>query len=477
VAAPAVTKAWAILTSALESSSLPEQGAAARAIITNETPRARNLIDGILQDKSRQIRSSVILMMPSGPAMLPLIAEALQDRDLEVRRAAIQQLGRISDPRALALLEDVLLKGDAEMVAYAAGSAERLGPASFGILLRALDTGADQSRKSVARTLDVLINPWVRPQSSENLEALRRLEPTRILAKVMADRDRDVRSFAALILARLGDRAAGDELIRMVEASDPRFGTVVSRHYAMAALNKLGRPGYLAPLTAALASSDERSRLDAAYAMRSFVHPSMRDALNATWRTSSFSDVRASAFESLLAISSDDRELLRAGLVDVEPSIRFKAAERLLALGSDPGSVDVLERLVAEESWGRAVPLTMLSTKGDPGRTAALARSLLPKSAEELAQMRGTFYSYDAWHWLSVVSTLETLKDREAVPALGSLLEWGADQELSARIVRVLVAVNNEASQRILVRALDSPRVMVRIAAAGGVLSVYAPAP
>ena len=46
-------------------------------------------------------------------------------------------------------------------------------------------------------------------------------------------------------------------------------------------------------------------------------------------------------------------------------------------------------------------------------------------------------------------------------------------RELSARIVRVLVAVNDEPSRRILVRALDSPHIMVRIAASGGVLSVY----
>ena len=146
-AAPVVTKAWAILTSALASSSLPEQAAAARALMTNETPRARNLIEGILQDKSRQIRSSVMWMMPSGPAMLPLIAEALQDRDLEVRRAAIQQLGRINDPRALALLQDVILQGDAETIDYAVGSAERLRAAGLQILLNGLDNGGERTRE------------------------------------------------------------------------------------------------------------------------------------------------------------------------------------------------------------------------------------------------------------------------------------------------------------------------------------------
>ena len=203
----------------------------------------------------------------------------------------------------------------------------------------------------------------------------------------------------------------------------------------------------------------------------------MREALNATWRRGSFSDVRSWAFESLIALRPDDRELLRAGLVDAEPSIRFKAAERLLALGPDSPSVDVLERLVTAEPRARVVPLSILSARGDPPRIAALARSLLPKSAEQLAQMRGAFYSYDANNWLAVVSTLETLQDREAVPILGSLLDWGADQELSARLVRVLVAVNDEPSRRILVRALDSPHIMVRIAASGGVLSVYGSAP
>jgi len=43
--------------------------------------------------------------------------------------------------------------------------------------------------------------------------------------------------------------------------------------------------------------------------------------------------------------------------------------------------------------------------------------------------------------------------------------------------VRALVAINDDASRRTLVRALDGPHSTVRIAAAGGVLSVYASTP
>jgi HEAT repeat protein len=473
--ASAVRRGWAILTSTLESGSVPEQAAAVRALVTNDTPRAIDLLDRILRNTSHPLRGSLIGMMPSPQSMLPLLAEAVRDRDLEVRRSAIQQLGRIKDPRALDLLQDVILQNDAETVDYAVGSAELQGSAAFGVLLHVLDTGGERSRDSAARTLNVLIDGSLRPRSAENLAALGVLRPERVLTKALGDGNANVRGFAALILARRGDAAAAEQLIRMVEAPDPRAGTIASRHHAMAALNMLGRPGYVAPLTAALASSDERVRLDAAHAMRSFAHPSLRDALNAVWRSGPFSDVRSWAFESLLAIDPDDLALLRAGLVDSDAGIQFKAAERLLARGHDPASIGVLERLVAETGV-RVVPLSILSTKGDPVRIAALARSLLPRSADELALMRGTFNSYDPGRWLAVVFTLETLKDREAVPALASLLDWGADPELSYRVVRALVAINDEESRRILVRALDSPRSAARIAAAGGVLSVFPPA-
>ena len=353
--AVAVPKAWALLTPALESTALSDQSAALRALAGAGTPQTLEVVERVARERSHRLRSSAISLLPAGNAThLPLLAEALKDADLDVRRSAIQQLGQINDPRTLPLLQNVM-SGDADTVEWAIGSARLLGPLAYGVLLQAIETGPEQSREPAIRCIEWLVrDDWVTGKpSTEKLEALRRLGPERILTKALGDSNRSVRAFAALILARLGDASGTDELIRMVEASDPRFGTIISRHYAMAALHALGRPGYLAPLAAALEHAEPRVQQDAAMAMRSFASPSMYDIWNATWRGDSPSDVRYWAFHGLIAIRGTDAKLLRAGLVDGNAAIRFRAAERLLALGPDSASLMCWSSL-----WPSPLPAT-----------------------------------------------------------------------------------------------------------------------
>ena len=338
---------------------------------------------------------------------------------------------------------------------------------AFGVLLHAVETGGERSREPAVRCIEWLLSG---SNATDNLEALRRLRPERILVRALDDSDRPVRVFAALILARLGDAAGAGELVRASESFDPKLGTIVSRHFAMAALHGLGRPGYLTLLTAALQNVEPRVRMDAALAMRSFPHPSMRDVWNTVWQ--GISDVRYWAFDSLVASGGTaDIGLLRAGLVDRDASIRLKAAEALLAVTSDPDSVNALERLAAEPGT-RLRALTLLSTKGNPGRTAILARSLLPKSVEEFSRMQlGVFY--DPENVLAAIHVLGVVQDREAVPALGAL--FGSDETLNFRVARALVAIGHDEATGgpTLVRAMDSPHSTARIHAAGGVISLY----
>jgi HEAT repeat protein len=179
--------------------------------------------------------------------------------------------------------------------------------------------------------------------------------------------------------------------------------------------------------------------------------------------------VRYWAFHGLIAIRGNDAGLLRAGLVDRDPGIRLRAAERLTTLGPDPASVDVLERLAAEPAT-RNLALSFLSKTNDSNRAATVARSLLPKTAEDLARM-GSGQMYDPEYRLSAVAALMVLKDRESVPALVALLTMGPDSDLVFLVVRALVAIGDDAARRALVGAMDSPFSAVRIHAAGGVLS------
>ena len=92
------------------------------------------------------------------------------------------------------------------------------------------------------------------------------------------------------------------------------------------------------------------------------------------------------------------------------PYIRLRAADALLAVTSDPDGLNTLERLAADRRT-RLRALTLLSTKGDPQRTAMVARALLPKSAAGLSRM-GEGHSYDPQYVLAAIHTLEVVQDQ-----------------------------------------------------------------
>jgi HEAT repeat protein len=261
--AVAVPKAWAILTSAIESSAPLDRHAAVRAFADAGTPRALDVIERIARDKSHRLRGVAVFSLPNPDATyLAIVADALEDPDLQTRRYAIEQLGRIHDPATLPLLERVILSGDADTIEFAVGSARLSGPLAFGVLLHSVETGPERSREPAIRCIELLLSG---SEATTNLETLRRLRPEGILVRALNDSNRLVRTFAALILARLGDAAGADELVRTAGAADGRLGTISSSYTAMAALHALGRPGHLALLTAALQGADRRVRLDAAF--------------------------------------------------------------------------------------------------------------------------------------------------------------------------------------------------------------------
>jgi HEAT repeat protein len=465
----AVQKAWTILTAALDAANLQEQAAAVSALSAVDLPRALELVERVAQQAEPPLRSVALWYLPTNARnSRALISESLKHSDLAVRRRAIDLIARFRAPEMLPLLRDVILSGDPDTLEWAISSARRLGPMAFGVLLEGVDQGGQRTREAAIRGVEWIVSEDDPSTAADNLDALRRLRPEGVLLEALKDSSSAVRAFAALLLARLRHAAAADELVRMSEASDPKFGTIVSRHYAMAGLHVLGRPGYLAVLAKALEHPEQRVRQDAAMAMRSFAHPSMDEIWNATWQGASPDDVRYWAFRGLIAVRDADGELLRAGLMDRYPGIRLRAAERLLALGSDASAVETLERL-AMEIPTRMLSLGLLSTKGDPRRTAAVARSLLP-NADDLTRMRSG-HAYDPAYWLIVVHTLGVVRDTEAVAALASF--FGPDSTLNSYVSRALVAIGGDEAGRVLVRTMDSPHGAGRIHAAGGVINLY----
>ena len=317
-------------------------------------------------------RSVALGLLPTQDATyLPLFTSALDDPDVTVRRTAVGRLGFLRDAQALGPLHDVLMRGDADTVMSAAGSARNQGTAAFGMLLRCIEQGGEATRAAALWTISALVDAGISVSAARSLEALRRLTPNTVLRGALADPS--VRSQAALILARLGDEAGVAELVRMSEATDPRLGTVVSSYHGMAALNALGRPVFLARLETALRDADPRVRATASLALRSFPHPSVDRIWTAVWEGTS--DVRYDAFGSLISANSPPSStLLRRGLADANPFIRFRAAETTLGMGPDPASLRILEALAMDPAT-RLRALGVLQRVGDPVRTAAVARS------------------------------------------------------------------------------------------------------
>jgi HEAT repeat protein len=73
--------------------------------------------------------------------------------------------------------------------------------------------------------------------------------------------------------------------------------------------------------------------------------------------------------------------------------------------------------------------------------------------------------------YLSAVGTLATVKDAEAVPALDAMLALRPDPELTFAVMRALATIGTDEARRTLVRAMDNPSSVVRIYAAGGLLT------
>ena len=315
----AVQRAWRLLTTALESGNLDEQRVAIVALSRAGTPRALSLVESVARTGSSSTRRVALAVLPEQPSYLPLLTEGFQDQDDDTRRVVIHKLGQVRDPRSVLLLQDILMAGDPALVESVSSSIRALAPLSLPALLQCLATCAELARQKAAITLHVMLAPvFPHEDARGNFEAFRRLSSEPVLVKCLDDPHPDVRLSAALVLARLGNPAGVDELVRATR--DARSSSVLSKYVAMAALNALGRPGYLAPLVTGLSDAERAVRSDAAFGMRAFPHPSLYGAVMSVWRaTSDFP-----AFIVLLSLGgSTDRALLRDALANKDPAVRF----------------------------------------------------------------------------------------------------------------------------------------------------------
>lgn len=271
-----------------------------------------------LKDKDAQLRAAaapVIGMLGSkAKTAVPALIQALKDKDERVRGEAVSALGEIGPPAkeaAPALLS--LVQDDFSFVEPLVVSAlGNMGPGVVPALLKGLDDASVARRRAAAEALTLL-----GPQAREALPGLLR---------ALADKDASVRSQSARALGSLGDEA-GTAVARLKECLQDR-DTAVRVSVALALWQITAKADHLDVLTAALADALRYVRIDALQALGA-IGPAAKDTSGAVrpLLADKESQVRQAAAQALGKIgpasnSGKDLEML---FKDEEPLVRLSA--------------------------------------------------------------------------------------------------------------------------------------------------------
>ena len=211
---------------------------AAIALGESRDPRGVNPLIEALRDSDRAVKTAATSALTAigAPAVVDL-SYCLQDPDLSVQEAAASILSTIADERALEPLQSALLSQDWVVRMHAARAVGRLGnPGSVETLVLLLQDKVPAVRDEAIAALvsmgDSAVEPlvaalddqdWrVRLRATEALCVLK--SPTAVEplgALLQHDPDTAVRQEAARALGQIGDGAAVDVLLGVVE--EPRL--------------------------------------------------------------------------------------------------------------------------------------------------------------------------------------------------------------------------------------------------------------
>lgn len=288
-----------------------------------------------------------------GPQAVPILLEALRDKDPEVRMLACSALMKAQPEPAVAIRAVVkLLKDDDPKVRRAAAWELGLANSAFG-----LEEEADETKETV--------------------DALR---------SVLGDQDRDVRIAAIEALASLGRKAAsaGDELTEILRNRDPQLRIAAAR--TLLRINRDTRRAVVPVLLELLGDADPESTVsqkafgtlreeEAEEQMVPRLLELSRSPETATRRRAVFylGDIGPTAE---LAVY----ELLTL-LSDSDAVVRFRAAEALAAIDPDATepAIPVLQQSVINPELEfplRSTAVALLADL-DPGTEAKAVPSLI----------------------------------------------------------------------------------------------------
>ena len=261
------------------------------------------------------------------PDIVPLLLEALKEREPDVRSVAVLLLGSIGakSPQALQALVGAVEDPVLDVRLSALSALERAGPAAkeaaAPALLRRLKKGERRERLQAAKALSK-----VDPDES-------RVFP--VLLDTLEDpaEEETARIAAARLLAQQGNRAREGIPVWIHLLADP---SIAVRAEVTAILSQAG-PGAVPELLKALKSDDERLRLGAVEAL-GVVGKGKPEAVAALVRMLADENrgVRYIAAEGLGRLGSSSSPAVPAligALRDPEPAVRVSAGDALVRIG------------------------------------------------------------------------------------------------------------------------------------------------
>jgi HEAT repeat protein len=374
----------------------------------------------------------------------PSLLEALESKNRNVRLWAVRQLAAQKDRTVVEALVKLLANKDAEVRILAADALGKIGnKAAVPALVQRVSDDVNEagSEKDVAlsalRALDLskatpalqaALNSktrTVRVWAVQRLSTQREKKVVDALIEVLAEKDGELRGFAAESLGKLEDTSAVAALSKQV--ADDTFEIYWEKDYMLAALRKLDVDAVTTSLLAALKSSNRAVRL---WAVKQLAMQSGKNVVDALTPLLDGKDgeIRAYAAESLGKIGDKSAAAVLAKRVKDDES-EF-AAEKDLSLQAlkKLDLAAVTGALVgAAESKNRAVRLwavQRLHTQWDKATVEALSKVLNDMDGE----LRG--YAADS---------LGKLGDKSAAPALikrvaddNANVSWEKDAAIAA---------------------------------------------
>jgi HEAT repeat protein/beta-lactamase regulating signal transducer with metallopeptidase domain len=268
--------------------------------------------------------------LPEAGAAVQALASAITDESFNVRLAAVQSLGNLQDPAAIAALAEALKKDTDARVREAA----------------AWSLGEIDDNRAVPHLLEALRAEKVVKVKVKIVEALREIDDPSAMAGIIAvqrDAAPEVRRAAASALAQFDDPNARTALLTMTRDDDVQVRREVAQH-----IGDLESSAALEALIAMARDADDEVRANAIGSLHHFEDSRVVPAYVSALKDKN-AHVRQHAAEGFGNIEDlkDAPGALIDALQDSNRDVRRSAANALGHIG-DEAAVPALKRLVGD---------------------------------------------------------------------------------------------------------------------------------